>query len=95
MKKEEYLADFQLVTNSIIEKYLNTYDESNLSAIDFLNTQKRKFEIELAKSGTKIIHSATVRGVDDLKGLIDGVQIQNFISVNKFLDSIRNKSTVE
>lgn len=83
MKKEEYLLEFQAIADSIVEKYLKAYDDSDLESNEYLNTIQRDFQHELASSGTQIIHKSTMKGIADLKGLINGVQLISFSSVIK------------
>lgn len=63
MKKEEYLLEFQAKADSIVEKYLNAYDESDLEPDKYINTIHLNVQNELGRSISIITERSSKEGV--------------------------------
>lgn len=81
MKKEDYLKEFQTIADTITNKFINDFKDSDLEANEYINTVADSFKNRLAEKGTEIFHKSISQGFDDNSGLIAGIQKINFDSV--------------
>jgi len=91
MKKEKYLLEFQIIVDSVVKNHLDAYDESDLDPDKYIKSIHIKIQTELGRRGSIITERSLREGIDDLKGLDNGIKEISRLCIEKLQEEIYNK----